>query len=434
METRQILQIVLALIVVSIVGLGSFIIYSFTREAETFVVKEVIQDDGPEEKKNPWADQGAAAIKLVQSLSVDVPVELPTGEEDEGDDKKKKKSRRDRKKKDDEEPETQKSAVKELLEREDFVAKVLKLDQHEKLGWRVDWWGETKYGEWFYLVRYAYKDANITVGPAWLVDLKQARAVPKNVLARVVMNPVKAVEDDYYDKHEQVVSALASHRFESALTLGGALLMHFLNREESAEGDSILGWTIEHDRGDLFKAYFQWVEAGEPTYAEFEFDYQRKALKASNLQAADVMRIGEDFTKTERADIMPESYDPEKREGKRWVQGACKKRRKHPMCKSLATIFEEREVVEALEWLLTAQSETPEKFKECKDARDCKWGSKAREGAEGVYTVSYIYNLDGEGEKRIGWDITVKGKDEGKIKPSDRLSTAAWLAVHPRGE
>jgi len=429
METRQILQGVLALIIISVVGMGSFIAYSFTRKGETIVVKEVIEDKPQEEEKNPWEAQGHVAIELVQNLRVKAPAKfeaLPDAKEEE----------KKKKKKDDDEPEEVETSVKQLVEREDFIKHVLSLDNHKPLGWKVQWWGELKQGESFYLVRYAFEDAHITVGPSWLVDLKGGKVVPKNVLARVVMQPVTRIKnDEYYDKHQQVVSALASHRFESALTLGGALLMHFENREESAEGDAILGWTIEHDRGDLFKAYFQWVEAGEPTYAEFEFDYQRKALKASNLQAADVMRIGEDFEKTERADIMPGSYDAkESNESKRWqgpARKACKSRKNRDRCKSMATMFEQREIVEALEWLLTAKSESPDAFKLCKENRKCAWSSKPKEGADGTYLVSYIYNLDGSEEKRVGWEVAVK---DAKIKPVDRLSTAAWRAINPRGE
>ena len=41
MDTRRILQIVLALIVVLVVGLGAVTIYQLTREAETVVIKRV---------------------------------------------------------------------------------------------------------------------------------------------------------------------------------------------------------------------------------------------------------------------------------------------------------------------------------------------------------------------------------------------------------
>ncbi len=427
METRQILQIVLAIIVLSIVGLGIFIFVSFGGSTQTTVVKEVIIDNSPKEKVNPYSIQGQAAVELVKVKKAVVPVQAAE------DDKKK------AKKKDEDVP-TERVPVATLLEREDFIKNTLKLGNREKLGWQVQWWGETDYGEWFYLVTYAFKDAHIIVGPSWLVDLKQAKVVPKNVLARVAMDPTKSVEDDYYDKHKQVVSALASHRFESGLTLSGALLMHFENREESAEGDSILGWTIAHDRGTLFKAYFQWVEAGEPTYAEFEFDYQAKALKASNLQAADVMRIGEDFAKTERADIMPESYDPSAKPGKNWTGGAkkaCASRKLRDQCKSMATMFGQREIVEALEWLLTAQASNSEAFKECKASRQCKWSSKPKDDSDDVYVVSYIYNLKDEEsskesvEKSVAWEVALKSE---KITPLDRISQAAWLAIHPRVE
>lgn len=439
METRQILQLVLAVIMLSIVGLGVFIFISFGAKPQTRIVQEVLVDITPVEEANPYASQGDAAISLVKVKTSRVPV-APAESEDG---KKKKKKKNDK-----EVVQFESVPIADLLGREDFIKKTLKLGNREELGWQVQWWGENGHGEWFYLVTYAFRDAHITVGPSWLVDLKEAKVVPKNVLARVVMDPAKSMEDDYYDKHKQVVSALASHRFESGLTLSGALLLHFENREESAQGDSILGWTIEHDRGTLFRAYFQWVEVGEATYAEFEFDYAAKALKASNLQAADVMRIGEDFSKTERADIMPGSYDPEAKSGNNWTgpaKKACKSRKMKDQCKSMATMFEQREIVESLEWLLTAQAPNSDSFKECKESRQCKWSSKPKPDTSDTYVVSYIYELEGAkseddspdaeakptGEKSVSWEIALK--DE-KITPVDRISQAAWLAIHPRVE
>ena len=235
METRQILQIILAVIILSILGLGIFIFLSFGPRASTTVVNQVIVDN-VEEEVNPYESQGPTAVELVKVMTAMVPANLS--------DEEKKAAKKGKKDGDDDVP-MEKVPIAKLLEREDFIKNTLKLGDYEKLGWKVQWWGVTEFGEWFYLVTYAFKDAHITVGPSWLVDLKAAKVVPKNVLARVVMNPKEAVSDDYYDKHKQVVSALASHRFESGLTLSGALLLHFENREESAKGDSILGWTIE---------------------------------------------------------------------------------------------------------------------------------------------------------------------------------------------
>ncbi len=415
METRRILQLVLALIIGLIVVVGGVLIARFTRTADTVVVKQVIEAEAAPEQVNPWAGdkQLEAAISLVRRMEVTVPVKLADP----------KKPR---------EVETETVSVDALMGREAFRKDVLKISAAPKPGWSAVWWGETKYGPSYYLVRYAFQDAFLTVGPSWLVDLKTREVTPKNVLARAVMDPQKVVDDTYYDKHRQVVSALAAHRFESKLNLGGALLLYFEQREESAEGDDILGWTIEHDRGSLFRAYFQWVEGGEPTYAEFEFDYDARALRATNLQASNVMRIGEDFDRKERARINPESYDPSASAGKRWIGAAskaCQSEKMRDNCKAMETMFLQSEVVEALEWLLTAQVESADQFEACKKERNCKW--KAVPAREGVYEVSYLYNLDGARERAVSWEVAIK---DSAVQPQDRLSKAAWRAIYPRSE
>lgn len=416
METRRLLQIVLVVIVVLVVGMGSFIISSLTRKASKTVVKEVVVESAAQpERINAWSTKGAGAIELLKAQQVKVHKEYTPEEQ---------------LKRKGQPPEEEVVKLGELLERESFIRNKLKISAPEKVGWSAQWWGETKYGPSYYLITYSYKDENILVGPQWLMDIKTGKVVPKNVLARVAMDPIKNSEDAYHDKHEQVVSALTNHRFESSLNLSGALLMYFEQREEAKEGDKILGWTIIHDRGALFKAYFQWIDAGEPTYAEFEFDYDKKALKAINLQAATVMRIGEDFDKTTRVSILPNSYDPEAKADKRWVGPAakqCQTDAAKDRCKAMSAVFEQREIVEALEWLLTAQSGKAEDFESCKSARNCSWGAK--EVNEGVYSISYNYNIDGKKARQVTWEIALKNS---AITPKDRTSSASWLAVHPR--
>ena len=419
MDTRLFLQILLGVIVVSTVGLGSFIIYTLTREAETVVVQRVIEAQAEEEPVNPWSVKGEAAIKLVQAQRVSVPKELveklklepAQGEElaDNG---------------------SVETTVGELVEAPGFLEQKMPiLKNKEGLGWQAQWWGETRYGPSFFLVRHAFRDENITIGPAWLVDLKGAQIKPKNVLAQVVQQPSKAGESEYYDKEGQVVSAITNHRFESGLNLGGALLLYFegLQRgEDHAESDTILGWTIDHDRGPLFKAYFQWIEAGDPTYAEFEFDYDRRALKAVNLQAAHIMRVGEDFEQAQKVDIMPASYDRDKR----WqgsARKACRSSKFQARCKAMETIFLQKDLIESLEWLLSAQANTPKEFEACKENRKCAWKADPQEG--GDYRVEYLYDLDGKKENKISWDVRLK---TGVVEPLDRRSKLAYRAINPR--
>ena len=421
METRTLLQIILVTILALILGLGGYIAYKFTRKAGTITVTEIIRDDGPsKEEVNPWETQGPTAIELVKRMTVQAPKLSEPGD-----------ASGDKKRPSGAEVETESVTIGALLARESFWYQTLKMPRDAKPEWRVEWWGNTKHGPSFYMVRFAFQDAFITIGPSWLVDLKAAKIVPKNVLARVVQDPLKGVEDSYYDKHRQVVSALASHRFESGLNLGGALLLYFEQREEGSDSDTILGWTIEHDRGSLFKAYFQWTESGESTYAEFEFDYDQKALKPSNLQAASVMRIGEDFEKRQRADIAPSSYDPQaKQADKRWIgdaRKACQTPKLADQCKALAAMLDQREVVEALEWLLTAQVESADDFEACKRAQKCKW--KSALAREGVYLVQYLYNLDNTKDHSVAWEVELKNLD---ITPIDRRSNASWRAIYPR--
>lgn len=434
MDTRLILQITLGVIGALILVVGGLITYELTRDATTQVVETVVDEDEVEEKKeNPWASQKArkAAIKLVKRQEVD------------RDD--------DKSKKDDEEGEAK--TLADMMSDEKFVEKKLKITGAEPAGWEATWWGETKYGSYYYLVRYVFEDANIRVGPAWLVDLKAQKVVPKNVLAKVAENPEEGVKSDYYDKAQQVVSAITNHRFDSGVNLGGALLLYFRERAATSDEDTILGWTIDHDRGNKFDAYFQWVEDGEPTYAEFKFDYDRKALKAVNLQAADIMRAGEEFTEKKPVDIMPQSYNASQ---DKWVKGACRKAPRHPGCRSLATVLGNKPLVESLEWMLTAQANTREEFEVCKERHNCRFVPQKKE--DKVWRVLYIYNLDkkdkfdrrhqdeewackhslkadkksdewGKKGQCMAWDVDVKS---GEITPVDQTSTLAYRAIHPR--
>ena len=447
MDTRLILQIVLGVVGFLILVLGGLIAYQLTRDASTEVVEKVVQQTGEKtEKVNPWSQQGDAAISLVERVEVEGKGDDDEEDETESDDEKK--------------PDP--TTVGDLLKDDDFVEKKLNVTSGERAGWKATWWGETKYGPSFFLVRYAFEDANVQVGPTWLVDLDSQKVVPKNVLAKVAENPEEGTESKYYEKEEQVVSAMTNHRFDTGLNLGGALLLYFEKRTDTTEEDTILGWTIDHDRGPIFEAYFQWEEAGKPTYAHFVFDYDRKALKAINLQAADIMRAGEEFEARERASILPKSYNPSaRRESQRWL-GPARKAWKIPKhrrrLKALNDILESEQLIESLEWLLTAQAGSKSDFEKCIELKNCRWMPEKK--GEDEYRVIYVYNLekkekfdrekpdpawscpysldekesDGDdGSKRKGncvaWDIDT---ESGEITPVDPTSTVAYRAIHPR--
>lgn len=413
METRTILQIVLGTIIVSIVGLGLFIVLELTREAETVVVQKVV-DAEKKERINPWSQKGDSAIALVKAQMVEPPL-FPEKDKEKG-------------KKPEGDEEIQKVNLGELLENEKFIREVMNISA-EPGGWEAQWWDETTFGPHFFLVRYSFNEGAIEVGPEWLVDLKNTKVAPKNLPAQVAENPTKGSASKYYGKKQQVVSAIGSHRFDSKMTLAGALLLYFEQRSDASDDDTIIGWTIDHERGNLFKAYFQWVENEEATYAEFDFDYDRKALKAVNLQAANIMKVGEDFEK-QRVSVMPTSYNPNaSRASQRWTGAArkqCRKSQHRDRCNALAAILSQKELVESLEWLLTAQANTADEFETCKQERRCGWVPQQKDKHK--YNVKYNYKLR-DTERTVSWDIDTKS---GKVQPTDRVSKLAFSVIRAR--
>lgn len=441
MDTRVVLQITLAVLGVLIVLVGGLIVYELMHEGVTQVVEQVVEVQGDTKvEENPWASEAnrQAAIKLVARQTVELP-------EDKGAKK-------------GEEPEAT-TSVDALLKDEAFIKDKLKLGRAEPLGWAAQWWGETKYGPQFYLVRYAFRDAHIGIGPAWLVDLKSQKVVPKNVLAEVVLNPQAGVKSDYYDKSAQVVSAITNHRFGSGVNLGGALLLYFAENIQKSDKDTILGWTISHDRANQFNAFFQWMENGAATYAEFQFDYDKKALRPVNLQAADIMRAGEQVVHSRPVDIMPQSYNAAQ---KTWVGPAkksCAQAQNQAQCRALATVLNEEALVESLEWLLTGQANKPEDLERCKETHNCRFVPQRKDADN--YRILYVFNVareksfdprneepewecphtlrvDEEAKKKKGWaskgscvawDVNAKTST---ITPVDTTSTLAYRAIHPR--
>lgn len=442
MDSRLALQITLGVLVALILGVAGLIIYELRPAADAQVVEKVIHEEAEHNvEPNPWASEAnrQAAINLVKRKTV------------------KMEANKDSKKSGEEQGAP--TRVEDLMNDAEFVQKKLKLTNTEPVGWSAQWWGDTKFGPQYYLVRYEFKDAYIGVGPTWLVDLKTQKVVAKNVLAQVALDPGKGVESGYYDKAAQVVSAVTNHRFDSGVNLGGALLLYFAENVSKSEQDTILGWTITHDRGNKFDAYFQWMENGEPTYAHFVFDYDRKALRSVNLQAADIMRAGEAVTHTQAVDIMPASYDAAKRA---WVGPAKKastQRATRARFKALASVLNESELVESFQWLLTGLGTKPEDLERCREKHNCRFMPQQKD--RDTYRIIYVYNVDRERsfdpktpenewaceyslnvkdeEKQVegwasksqcvAWDVNVKTDT---ITPIGLTSTLAYRAIHPR--
>lgn len=304
---------------------------------------------------------------------------------------------------------------------------------HDLDGWRARFLKKS-----YYFVSYRYRDELVDVGPAWLVDVKHKTVIPKNAMAKAAMKPGSLNTKQYFERSQQVVRSIAAHTFPSGINLGGIMLIHFSRLKAQKEGDKILGWTVVHHYGDIYRAFFQWIEHGETTYAEFEFDYKKRALRGQNLQAANLMQEGAAFEEgTSSVSILPKTYNPgaEKR-ADRWTgatRKACASPKNRDKCNALATILQDHELIEAMQWLLAARANTAQEFEDCKLDRKCMWRPSKKE--KGIYQIEYMYDLGKtpgvSEEKRVAWEVDVKKK---KIVPLAKLSDMAFRAVHPRSD
>ena len=107
----------------------------------------------------------------------------------------------------------------------------------------------------------------------------------------------------------------------------------------------------------------------------------------------------------------------------------------------MAEIYQNRELIEAVEWLLTSTAETAADFESCKKHRHCCWKASAAEG--GSYRVVYGYDLNADpsqpagacsaadGKSTVSWFVNPKSN---AIVPEKGLSDMAYRAVRPRSQ
>jgi hypothetical protein len=360
-------------------------------------------------EKGKWEGREAEAISKVKAVVVEAPTDMASG----------KKGRKRR-------PGSDSKTSLDALVESGWFETTFKTGALEEAGWRA----HPAKAEW-YFVGFYRMDGLIRVGPMWLINLADGRILPKNAMARAGMNPRVATAGKHFARQKQVIGAIANHKFKSGVTLGGVMLIHFSRLARRGADDRIVGWTVIHDYGESYRAHFQWVQGGAATYADFEFQFDKKAVRARNLQAGNLMNLGRDFQRKERVSIMPASYNPDALRAKdRWIgksRKACAAAANAPRCRALARVLQDKALIGSLEWLLTSQAGDAGKFSACKADRRCKW--TPREKGEGVFEVEYTFALEGSLEGKATWEIDML---KNHIVPRDEIAEMAFLAVHPR--
>jgi predicted RNA binding protein YcfA (HicA-like mRNA interferase family) len=414
MTRRQILYIILSFIITTLLLLTVAVILILSQKKDVQVVWADVEEQKVEKKrkKGKWEDRDKEAIALVRKLKVVDPASRAD----------KKRRRRG------EEPEQ--ISLGDLAAR-DYFEDTFKIKELEPLGWRARYLRGS-----YYFVSHHRSDGLVTVGPTWLVDLKTKKVLAKNAMALGVMRPEEPAAQEYFERERQVIGAVSNHNFESGINLGGVMLIHFSRQRKKAEDDKLIGWTVVHDYGDNYRAYFQWIEDGEPSYADFEFDYAKKRLRGRNLLASNFMNMGRDFEPTERVGINPSNYNPEAtRPRDRWTgpfRKACATAKYRTQCAATDKLLQDKAMIAAVEWLLTVKADSIQEFNACKKsvngaAPPCSWAPEPLE--DGVYRIKYNYDLKSTGKGEIAWEIDLK-KDQ--ITPHNDLAELAFRAVHSR--
>lgn len=307
----------------------------------------------------------------------------------------------------------------------------------------------------FYEVYLDYIDGEVKIGPVWIVNVETGEIVPRNEMAEIFELTPDNVEkiEELRSRPERVVRAITNHKFESGIELGGVILQHFVSQQQQKQANNkkkkkkkekgkagsgesrIVGWTVNHDFRDKYNAYFQWIEDGEPRVAQFRFDWGEQRLEPRGLNAIDLMVEGDEKkSKIEPVQIWPEQYENDLNIPRRarWKAGACKERADEEqvakLCNSLATVLEEVDFIESVQWLLTKDEDTNEKFKLCKANRDCTWIPKPPKEKGDPYVIEYKYVIGGKSGK---FSFKVD-PESGDIEPVDDITRWAYFSVTPR--
>ncbi len=295
--------------------------------------------------------------------------------------------------------------------------------------------GDKQIADAQYEVYLDYKDESVVVGPVWIVDVTTNRVIPRNDIAAVFDRDTDNYQiiDENFQRGENVIKAIVSHKFDNGIDLGGVFLLHFLERinKKGHENDSIIGWTVMHEFKDDYSAYFQWIEKDEIQVAKFKFNWKSKSLTPKGMLAIDLIDIGDNMKTIRSADIYPTSYknDLNIPRNARW-SNVCKNppQESKAFCNAFSKVLEQQEFITALNWLLTnGKDDGARAIDVCKKNKKCNWDIQPTDN-DNIFKISYIYDLNGRSnEIRFLVD-----SEKETITPDDKISKWAYWSVMPR--
>lgn len=336
------------------------------------------------------------------------------------------------------------SLVENQLLENRFDMKFLQKGEWRALHLDTDMDGANQTPDPQYEVYLDYHDESVVVGPVWIVDVTTKEVIPRNAMASVFDRSIFNYEEveENLKRPAGVIGAISAHTFENGkMNFGGVILLHFVQMaaKENHSQDDIIGWTVMHEFGDDYSAYFQWKELNEIHVAKFIFNWETKQFEPRGIEASRLMKYGDEQSEVKEINIYPNDYTnnlgiPRM---ERWPKKhACRNKDYKDLCNAFVKVLEQQEFISALAWLITdGQNDASPRVERCKSDKKCKWETKQASGEFNpnnkpeLMQIGYIYDDKSGNSQKVSFLVDSQKET---ITPFDKLSRWAYFAVTPR--
>lgn len=274
-----------------------------------------------------------------------------------------------------------------------------------------------------YEVRWVLTFHGLDFGPRWLVQLDPEGLRPEgsdgllatNALARILETPDPAPVWRYFNRSEEVLTALTEHRFDSGVRLAASLLIYFQGRQADEAALDVIGWAVLPEDIDpqgemVYRAWFQWREGERVEDAVWQVSYQggQPTFRPRDRRAEEIMALGAQTQATDVLDIRPlsmrEQVDP------RTEQDDCRR--------ALRYLLSDSRIVEAVGAVLAHRARST-------SLEYLNWHVDVFAEDRSRCTVEYKYNQGGE-ERAVVWQVA---HASGERYPIDDIARVAERAV-----
>jgi hypothetical protein len=267
------------------------------------------------------------------------------------------------------------------------------------------------------LLRFTWN--GLAFGPRWLVQMDPEGMRPEgsdgllatNALARVLETPDATAQWRYFNRSDEVLTALTEHRFESGLRLASSLVVYFANRETSESRVEVLGWAVIPESIDpngelVYRAYFVWREGDRIEDAVWQVSYQGgvPSFRPRDRRAEEIMGVAAGTDPETLIDIRPMTMRDD-------VPPA---QESEPCRRALRHLLADVRIVESVGAVLAIRAQNV-----ALEYRN--WNVNAVPDAPSRCTVEYLYNEASEA-RSVAWQVDHTNGDRYAVSDVARIA------------